>query len=99
MEPVRYEWDEAKRVENLERHGIDFYAIGRFDWDVAIIVTDNRRAYGEERLVAYAPMDGRVHVLVYTRRSEFRRLISFRKANRREQAAYSKAILARLAGG
>jgi uncharacterized DUF497 family protein len=99
MVPVRYEWDEAKRVENLEKHGIDFEAVRRFDWIMSVSGADRRHRYGEERIVAFAPIDGRVHAVVYTIRGDTRRIISLRKANRREQAAYAIAISARLVGG
>jgi len=99
MEPMRYEWDEAKRVENLEKHGVDFRAILRFDWQMSVSGPDRRNDYSEERIVAFAPIDGRVHAAIYTTRGDSRRIISLRKANRREQATYAAAILARLAGG
>jgi uncharacterized DUF497 family protein len=91
---VCYDWDEAKRIENLDKHGIDFLAVSEFDWSEAIIVADDRRDYGETRLRAYALLHGRLCAIVYTRRTDARRIISFRKANRREQAAY----FARVAG-
>jgi uncharacterized protein len=84
----RYEWDEAKRVENLAKHGIDFLALARFDWETHVMFADLRRGYGEPRFLAYGPIDGRLHALVFTRRGETRRIISLRKANRREQAAF-----------
>jgi uncharacterized DUF497 family protein len=99
MEPVRYEWDEAKRAENLEKHGVDFAAVRHFDWTMSISRTDRRYLYREERIVAFAPIDGRVYAAVYTIRGETRRIISLRKANRREQAVYATAVSARLAGG
>jgi uncharacterized protein len=89
MEPARYEWDERKRIENLEKHGIDFVTARSFDWTTAAILEDRRRDYGEPRFLAYGLVDGRVHVMVYTRRKDTRRIISFRKANRREQAAHA----------
>jgi uncharacterized protein len=97
MEPVRYEWDEAKRLRNLETHGVDLAAASGFSWGKAIIVRDERRPYGERRFVAYGPIGGRLHALVYTPRNMVRRLISLRKANRREQAAYA-AETARVRG-
>jgi uncharacterized DUF497 family protein len=97
MEAISYEWDEAKRVENLGRHGVDFEAIRRFDWSVSATAVDDRRSYGEVRIVAFGPIDGRLHVAVYTKRGDARRIISLRRANRREQAAYAAASLARLA--
>jgi uncharacterized DUF497 family protein len=89
MLPVRYEWDESKRVENLGKHGVDFMAAHQFDWDTAAVFEDRRRNYGEPRLLAYGMVAGRLHVLVYTRRKDVRRIVSFRKANRREQAAHA----------
>lgn len=89
MRPARYEWDEAKRLKNLETHGVDFKAASSFSWDDAIIVRDERHSYGELRLVAYGPIGGRLYALVYTPRKMVRRVISLRKANRREQAAYA----------
>jgi uncharacterized protein len=99
MQPERYEWDEPKRERNLAKHGVDFKAILRFDWKMAVSGPDRRNDYGEERIVAFAPIDGRVHAAIYAIRGDSRRIISLRKANRREQATYAAAILARLAGG
>ena len=99
MTAARYEWDEAKRVENLEKHGIDFMAAYAFDWSRAIVIPDERVPYGEERFAAYGPLDGRLYVLVFTPRDDASRIMSFRKANRREQAAYTATVLARLARG
>jgi uncharacterized DUF497 family protein len=99
MQPARYEWDEAKRIENLEKHGIDFTAAYGFDWSLAIVNPDERFPYGEARFVAHGPLDGRLYALVFTPRDDATRIISFRKANRREQATYAAAILARLARG
>lgn len=99
MVDARCEWDEAKRAENLAKHGIDFSAVHRFDWSLAIVNPDERFSYGEERFIAHGPVEGRLYVVVYTLRGASTRIISFRKANRREQAAYTAAILARLARG
>lgn len=99
MAELQFEWDEAKRVENLEKHGIDFTEAARFGWDVAVAAPDTRHDYREARIVAQGPIDGRLYVLVYTRRNALRRIISLRKANRREQAKYIAAVLAGLAEG
>ena len=98
MGAIRYEWDETERVENRRKHRVDFEAILRFDWSMSIARPDRRVGYGEERILAFAPIDGRLHAAVYTIRGDARR-ISPRKANRREQAEYAAAVLARLAGG
>jgi uncharacterized protein len=88
MTLLRYEWDEAKRVANFAKHGVDFNEVARFDWGRAVLLLDRRRAYGELRFLAYAPIDGRLHALVFTRRGSVRRIISLRKTNRREQEAF-----------
>ena len=89
MGPVRYEWEEDKRVENLEKHRIDFHAADGFDWTTALIFEDKRRNYGEVRYTAHGWIGNRLYALVFTDRADARRIISFRKANRREQAAFA----------
>ncbi len=85
-----YEWDEGKRRANLKDRGVDFAAAARFDWDTAVIEADRRRDYGEPRFIARGLIDGRLYVLVYTRRGEATRVISLRKANAREVKRYVK---------
>lgn len=92
MEPLRYEWDENKRQRNRARHGVDFAAIGRFDWTAGTASRDTRSDYREARVPAYGMLDGRLHAVVYTQRGPFRRIISLRKANRREQEAYAAGL-------
>lgn len=99
MGTMRYEWDEAKREANRDKHGVDFEAAFGFDWGLAIIDRDGRFAYREPRFIALGPIHGRLYALVFTPREDATRIISFRKANRREQAAYTAAVLARLARG
>ena len=52
---------------------------------------DNRRDYGEIRLRALGFLDDRLHALVYTRREGLIRVISFRKAKKKEVTLYEKA--------
>jgi uncharacterized protein len=47
--------------------------------------------YGEERRIAFAPMQGRLYAVCYVLRGQARRIISFRKANKREERLYAKA--------
>jgi len=79
-----YEWDEAKRQETLMSRGINFASVADFDWDSALILHDNRARYGEQRFRAAGLIDGRLHMLVFTPRGGKIRIISLRKANRRE---------------
>lgn len=80
-----YDWDAAKAKANLAKHGIDFAAVARFDWDTAVTVEDIRRDYGERRLISTGLLDGRLHVLIWTPRHPGARIISLRKANAKER--------------
>ena len=86
-----YEWDEQKRAANKARHRVDFLVVVDFDWDSALVAPDDRRDYGEERFVSIGPIKGRLHVLIFTRRDATVRIISLRKANKREVRQYEKA--------
>lgn len=81
---MQYEWDENKREANLDKHEVDFLAALEFDWQTALVYEDGRSGYDERRFWALGLIQERVHVLVFTRRESFVRIISLRKANRRE---------------
>ena len=85
-----YEWDEAKRLTNLKKHGADFADIDEFDWTKAKLSTDDSEAYGEERIIATGMFRGRLHVVVYTHRGQRTRIISFRQADKREVRRYEE---------
>ncbi len=34
---MEYEWDEAKRRSNWDKHRVDFSAMEGFEWDSAVI--------------------------------------------------------------
>lgn len=54
------------------------------------MTADDRFNYSEERWVALGLIDNRLHVLTYTIRGENIRLISLRKANKRESEYYEE---------
>lgn len=93
-----YAWDEAKRAANIAKHGIDFSDALLLDRSNAVIQADQRLDYGEERFVATGPIRGRLHGLVYARRVDAAagrnviRVISLRKANKRERLIYEEAM-------
>ncbi len=82
-----YEWDETKRRSNIRKHGVDFALVEAFDMETAIQAPDLR--YAEPRVRAYGYIGNRMHVLVYVRREANVRVISLRKANRREEMRYA----------
>jgi uncharacterized DUF497 family protein len=87
---MRYEWNDNKRVANRVKHGVDFADAERFDWQTAVEARDDRSQYGEERFVTLGFIDKRLHVLIYTSRRQKIRLISLRRANKREKEFYEK---------
>lgn len=82
------EFDPAKDQANRAKHGLSLELAEAFEWDTALVETDDRHDYNEERFVAIGLIDVRVHVLVFTVRGEAIRVISLRKANRREVKRY-----------
>ena len=83
-------FDPAKDESNRAKHGISLSEASRGDWTAAFVALDDRRDYGEVRWYAYLPIDGRVHVVVYTERDGNPRIISLRRANPREVAKYDQ---------
>ena len=90
--PSLYQWDEAKRRANLAKHKVDFAAAEGFDWQTAFIAEDRRREYGEARCVALGLIERATHVIVFTVRRHRVRIISLRKANRKESARYANSL-------
>ncbi len=87
-----YEWDEAKNEANAAKHGISFAAAEAFDWESALVVEDERPGYGEPRFVAVGFVGDRLHVMAFTLRGGKIRVISLRKANKREHHHYAETF-------
>ena len=89
---MQYEWDENKAQRNQGRHKVPFEMVSDFCWDDAIEKEDTRKDYKEIRYMALGPIGDRLHLLVYTMRGEVIRIISLRKANKREFNYYVTQI-------
>jgi len=85
-----YEWDDDKNKANIARHRVAFDEAEQFDWEGALVAPDDRQDYGESRFVAIGYIDHRLHVLAFTERGDKVRVISLRKANKREVKRYEK---------
>ena len=77
-------FDAANNARNVALRGLSFERAAAFE-------ADDRRDYGETRVTAIGMLDGVPHVLIFTMREETLRVISFRKANKREVRRYEKA--------
>lgn len=94
---MKFEWDEAKRLDNLRKHGVDFIDASEIFSGKMVIALDRRVDYGEERYIGLGALKGRVMAIVFSRRlPDIIRIISLRKANPREQKRYEQAIADRL---
>lgn len=86
---VEFEWDATKSDACHAERGFDFaYAVRVFLDPDRLIELDDRFDYGESRHRVLGRIEGRVFVVVYTARGKRFRLISARKANRREIRRY-----------
>ena len=85
---MEFEWDSIKNQRNIEKHGIDFTDAVRIFERPTLTVVDNRRNYGEKRIAAMSTVEDVILYVVYTVRDSVRRIISARRANRRERKKY-----------
>lgn len=89
---MRIEYDAAKSRRNAGVRGISFFDAIELLSGPNVTQPDARRDYGEQRVIAYGLIRGRLHVCVYTQRGDAYRIISLRKANRREIDAYGPFV-------
>jgi uncharacterized DUF497 family protein len=90
---MNYQWDPAKAEANVKKHGVEFAdAVGVLADPTAITIEDPQ-AEGEQRFLSMG-MDvlGHIIVVAYTYRGDEVRLISARKASKKELRVYEKRI-------
>ena len=88
---VEITFDPAKDAANRVKHGLSLAEARRLDWDTALIEEDDRRNYGETRMLGIGYIGHRLHTVVFVERDGAYRIISFRKASNREKKAYAQA--------
>lgn len=84
------EYDPRKDARNKEVRGLSFELVSDFRWETAIIGRDERRDYGEERFWALGFIGEELYSVVFTPREKAIRVISLRKASKRERLAYGE---------
>ncbi len=87
---MEIQFDPEKDARNIELRGISLQDAVEFEWESALIIQDTRQDYGETRYRAFGFIENRLHALVFTPREGTIRVISLRKANRREALRYEK---------
>ena len=84
-------FDPAKNAANIALRGLGFEQVMDFDFQTAIFTVDDRHDYGETRFRSLGILAGRLHALVFVETARGIRVISFRKANKREVQWYEQA--------
>ena len=87
-----YVFEPAKDEGNRAKHGVSLALAEVLFAGPQATVADDRFDYGEVRKVAFGLINGRLFACVYTDRGVQRRVISLRKANKREVKRYGENL-------
>lgn len=79
-------WDEAKRLANLEKHGLDFADLTEAFFETALV----RRSYGKRWFAIGPDARGIIAVVFATLGREAVSVISMRRASQNERKLYAK---------
>ncbi len=87
---MKFEWDENKNKSNIQKHGIDFSDAQKvFNDENSLIAPDLRKDYGESRWKIIGKVYGVIISVIYTVRNEAIRIISARRASKKERKEYN----------
>lgn len=85
---MRIDFNPGKDAVNIGKHGLSLAMAVELDWNDALVWVDERQNYGEMRMIALAPKTGILYYVAFVDRGNVRRVISLRRANRREAKHY-----------
>jgi uncharacterized DUF497 family protein len=85
---MEFEWNAAKHAKTMRERGIGFDDGARIFAGRIVVWRDERQDYGEARFRAVGVTDGVAIHVAYTIRGVAVRIISVRRANRKELAAW-----------
>jgi uncharacterized DUF497 family protein len=89
---MQFTWSERKRAINLKEHGLDFVDAPAVFQGLTFTFVDARFAYGEQRFETLGLLAGVPVSIVHTETDDEIRIISFRKATKREANIYFDQI-------
>ena len=90
---MRVEWDPEKASSNFKKHGVRFSDAEVALFDPNAMTHEDEDAEGEQRFVSIGTdVIARIVVVVYAYRGKNVRVISARKATRKERRAYEEGI-------
>jgi hypothetical protein len=84
------EFDPRKSEVNVQNRGLSFSLVAEFDFETALFAIDDRHDYGESRFRALGFIGSRIHAMVFSETATGIRVISLRKANKREIQKYGQ---------
>ncbi len=88
---MRFEWDTAKATSNVRKHRVRFSEAAVALQDDKAVTIDDPDAEGEARFVSIGADDrGRVLVTIFTYREDAVRIISSRRASKKERNLYEE---------
>ncbi len=88
-----YTWDKAKNAANIRKHRISFERAARIFDGPTVERIDDRYEYGEVRINAIGIIESiEVFVAFAEKSSDERRIISARKADRKERGEFWRQI-------
>ena len=85
---MNIEYDHNKNEKNIKERGLSFELFLQFDLNTAKVIEDTRYSYPEKRFQVYGVVNQRLYVAVITPIADGARVISLRKANKREVKKY-----------
>ena len=85
---MRIEFDPIKDTLNQAKHGVSLALAIELDWEAALVWVDGRFDYAESRMLALAPRVNILYYVAFVERGSVRRIISLRRATRREVKHY-----------
>ena len=89
---MHIEFDPVKDASNQTKHGVSLSMANELDWESALVWVDDRFEYNEMRMVALAPQTETLYFVAFVDRAQARRIISLRRANRREVKHYANSF-------
>ncbi|MES2831268.1 MAG: BrnT family toxin [Pseudomonadota bacterium] len=89
---MEFTWSETKRATNIKIHRLDFVDAQRVFEGLTYTFEDDRFSYGEQRFVTLGLLAGITVSVVHTENEYEIRIISFRKATKRESQIYFDRI-------
>ena len=89
---MKITFDPAKRDRTLDERGLDFADAAEVFAGTTFDRVDDRREYGETRIITVGHLRGRMVIIGWTQRDDARHVFSMRKANDREKACFEKRL-------